>query len=208
MTGRKNWLGMLAAVLPFAFVLTGCPPEGGVNPEIKNLPPFEGEFVASEEEASALATGANAQIEAAITAAVAQGPQASMSRAVVSESGYFEYNGVRVDITVTGNTVGDNYPLKSTIKELVTVNGTYGGYRVKGRYDLNLNCTATSPTEASIKGSLDCVYTVSHNGKGMKLVCTGNVELTTINTYTYSVYYAVYDNNNDLQYNYNYKYSL
>jgi hypothetical protein len=209
--GKFFVVGMLVIALAFGFVLIGCPmgsdDEKG-NSEVKSLPSFEGQFVGSEAEASALASGAEAQIQLAIAEALEQGPRSNigMSRAAVSENGHYTYNGVTVDYTVTGDIDSDTYPFSYTVKERVAIDGTYAGYKIKGRYNLNLNYTVTSETVSSIKYDYDCVYAVSYGGKGMKLVYTGNLVITSAPEYIYNVHYAVYDNNNALRYNYDYKY--
>jgi hypothetical protein len=209
MAAKKILLGTLVLALSFGFVLTGCSnPAGGVdgNVELVNsLPAFEGAFAADETEVRTLQSGADAQIELAIADALAQAPQRSIGRAAVSANGHYEWNGVTVDYTATGNTTGNTYPLTYAVKALVTIDGTYSGYKIKGKYNLNEAVTYNSAVDYSIIYNYDCVYTVSYNGKGMKLIYTGNMAMTS-SAAAYNVHYAVYDNTNELRYNFDYKY--
>jgi hypothetical protein len=214
MFNRNTFAAMPAFVLVLGLVLAGCPNgttdnAGGVNSQkISNLQSFEGEFVASEQVATTLASGADIQIQQAITAALTQGVQASkgVARAVVSQDGHYEYNGIRLDYTVTGNTSGNTFPFYYDVKELVSIDGTYGGYRIKGNYNLNIHYNFISQTVSSIKCDYDCWYAVSYGGKGMKVITTGemNIDITSSgsDTLSYDIHYAVYDNNNVRRYNY------
>jgi hypothetical protein len=204
---------MLIMALAVGFVLTGCDTGtgGGDNSEaIMELPSFSGTFVANEQEATTLATGADSQIQAAIAAALAQGPSNSLSVArAVTQSGHYVYNGVSLDYTVSmSDNFGQSYPSPMNAKDLVTITGTYGGYTINGIYNLVLDYTYTNSSTFTCKYKYDCVYMISYNGKGMKVITTGDMTLSTSGgyTYTYNLHYAVYDNNNVERYNYNYKY--
>jgi hypothetical protein len=130
------------------------------------------------------------------------------ARAAVSQNGHYEYLGISVDYTVSGNTTSDTYPFNYSVAEIVTIDGTYGGYRIKGNYNLELVYTVESSTNNSMKCNYDCIYTVSYNGKGMKIITTGDMTMTsTPSSFIYNLHYAVYDNNNTRRYNYDYKYS-
>jgi hypothetical protein len=210
MFNRNFFAVMPAFVLVLGLVLAGCPNETTGGDEsfqrVSNLPPFEGEFVASEQEATTLALNANIQIQQAIETALSQGAQANESgaRAVVSRNGHYEYNGISLDYTVTGNMSSDTFPFYYDAKELVSVDGTYNGYKIKGNYNVNLHFNYASQTEYSIRYDYDCWYTVSRGGKGMKVVTTGEMNMTSPGTYTYNLHYTVYDNNNVSRYNYDY----
>jgi hypothetical protein len=216
MLNRNVFAAMPALALALGLVLAGCPNEttddtGDINSQkAGNLSSFEGEFVASEEDATTLASGADIQIQQAIALALAQGQglQANevTARAVVSESGHYEYNGVSLDYTVTENTSDNTYPFFYDVEEVVSIDGTYGGYKIKGRYNLNLHYNLTSETVYNIKYDYDCWYAVSYGGKGMKVITTGEMNMTSSGSYTYNLHYAVYDNNNVSRYNYDYKY--
>jgi hypothetical protein len=198
---------MLAMGIVFAGCDTGDDGDGGLA-KVGGLPEFEGTFVASEAEATALASAADTQIQAAINQALAQGPQSNIAgRAAVAASGHYEYNGVSVDYTVSGNTSSSTYPFDYKIKEVVTIDGTYGGYKIKGNYNLDLDYTFTSAAEYSITYKYDCWYTVSYNGTGMKVIATGDMILTSQPEYIWNLHYAVYDNSNVLRFNYDYNYS-
>jgi hypothetical protein len=205
---------MSAFVLILGLVLVGCPNGttdngGDVNSQkVNNLQSFEGEFVASEQEATTLASGADTQIQQAIATALAQGLQANrvIPRAAVSENGHYEYNGISLDYTVTGNTSSSTFPFYYDVKEDVSINGTYAGYKIKGNYNVNLRYNVTSQTVYSIQYDYDCWYAVSYDGKGMKVVTTGEMNMTSSGSYTYDLHYAIYDNNDISRYNYDYNY--
>lgn len=96
------------------------------------------------------------------------------------------------------------YPSSFNIKQVVKINGVYEGYKVNGHYNLTLDYTYTDESNYSILYDYDCTYTVSYNGKGMKVIATGKMTMA-LPDYTYDMNYAVYDNDNTLKYNYNYK---
>jgi hypothetical protein len=213
MLNRNAFVAIPAFVLVLGLVLSGCPNgttdnAGDANSQkASNLQSFEGEFVASEQEATILASAADIQIQQAINAALTQGIQASMgaARAVVSQNGYYEYNGIRLDYTVTGNTTSTTFPFYYDVKELVSIDGTYSGYKIKGNYNLDIRYGFISQTVSSVKCDYDCWYAVSYNGKGMKVITTGemNVDITSSGSdVSYDMHYAVYDNNNVRRYNY------
>jgi hypothetical protein len=214
MHNRNIFVVLSAFMLVLGLVLIGCPNGtidngGDVNSQkVNDLQSFEGEFVASAQEATTLASGADTQIQQAITMALAQGLQANriIPRAVESQNGHYEYNGIRLDYTVTGNTSSSSFPFYYDAKEVVTINGTYGGYKIKGNYNVNLHYKVTSETVYSIQYDYDCWYTVSYGGKGMKVITTGEMNMISSGSYTYDLHYAVYDNNNVSRYSYDYSY--
>jgi hypothetical protein len=192
-----------------------------VGPEdVQNLQSFEGQFVSSETEATTLASGADIQIQSAIAQALTHTGQAlaqvqptenpSANTLAAERSGHYEYNGVVMDYTVSGDILSQTYPYSYNIAEIVTINGTYGGYKINGSYNLHLNYIWTSATAYSVKYDYDSVYTVSHDGKGMKVIQSGDMTMTynqSSYSYSYNLHYAVYDNNNIRRFNYDYDYS-
>jgi hypothetical protein len=209
MTNKKVFLGMLSIVLTVGFVLMGCDTGvGGNSKAVRNLPSFDGAFVASEQEATTLAIGADVQIRTAIATALAQGPSGSLSAALaaVNQNGHYSYNGISLDYTVSvSNNFGKTYPGTMNEKENITINGTYGGYKISGSYNVVLDYTYTALLTFNCNYKYDCVYAVSHNGKGMKVITTGNMTVSSLGSPTYNLHYAVYDNNNVEQYNYDHK---
>jgi hypothetical protein len=225
MKGQKTVLvGILAAALVFALMVTGCDSGGGgggggTEEKVNALPPFEGTFVGSEAEATSLAEGADSAITQAISAALAQGggnirglpfsrgetaPDLDTLRAAAS--GHYAYNGVTLDYTATYSD-GDpsTYPFTMAIVEKVTIHGTYSGYKIDGDYNLKMDMNYTSSSEYSFKYDYDCILTISYNGKGMKLVETGYMTaITPPTTYTYNLDYAIYDNNGTAVFVYKY----
>jgi hypothetical protein len=208
---NRNIFGVMPAfVLVLGLVLVGCPngttdDAGDVNSQkVSNLSSFEGEFVANEQDATILASSADTQIQQAIFMALAQGVQENsvVARAVVSQNGHYEYNGISLDYTVTGDASSDTFPFSYDVREVVSIDGTYGGYKIKGNYQVNLHNTFTSQTAYETQYEYDCWYTVSYGGKGMKVITTGKMNMTSAGNYTYNLHYAVYDNNNVSQYDY------
>jgi hypothetical protein len=205
---NRNIFGVMPALV-LGLVLAGCPQgivdeEGDENSQkVSSLSSFEGEFVANEEDAKTLVSGADWQIQQAIGAALAQGlPENSVAaRVVAAESGHYDYNGIILDYTVTGDISGGTFPSEGYVKELVSINGTYGGYKIQGKYQANLHYTIASETEYRVRYEYDCGYTVSYGGKGMKVITTGEMSMTSWGSQKYNLHYAVYDNNNVLQYN-------
>jgi hypothetical protein len=214
---------VLALVAAFALVVSGCDSGGcdsggGTEEKVNALPPFEGAFVASEEEATALATGADTAISQAISEALAQGggnirglplpgeipPDFATQRA--STSGHYTYNGVSLDYTATySDGYPSTYPFTMAIVEMVTIQGTYYGYKIDGDYNIKLDMNYTSSSAYNMKIDYDCIYTVSYNGKGMKVVYTGDMTAATPpTTYTYNLNYAVYDNSGTAVFVYKY----
>jgi hypothetical protein len=63
----------------------------------------------------------------------------------------------------------------------------------------------TNKSTFNCKYQYDCIYVVSYNGKGMKVITTGDMTMSSSGSYTYNLHYAVYDNNNVARYNYDYK---
>jgi hypothetical protein len=235
MKKKGLFAGILAVTLIFGLGLTGCGDGAGGGGdrtllEIKALPSFDGAFVASEAEATTLIDGAGLEIDAAIAAALALGgaspnirlgvpPSAGSvnppdfgSRAAAGSSGHYSYNGVSLDYSVK---TSGNYPYASgtaDVVERVTINGTYNGYKINGRYDVKLHHTVV-PAGEIIKYNYDCVFVVSHSGsgKGMKIVQTGDLTMddtVSPTTLDYNLHYAVYDNSNECRYNYDYNVSL
>jgi hypothetical protein len=205
---RAGIIGMLALVLVFSAAVVSC--DNGNNgtdgeKELENLPAFEGDFVANEEEAAALATGADVAIRAAIDAALAQESQKNSfaGKAAVSQTGHYYYNGISLDYAFSGDDETGSY----TARVIATVDGTYVGYRVIGKYNYDLVVTSTS-SGYTMKFAYDCVYTVSYNGKGMKVIQTGSALVTTTSDssvhYNVDLHYTVYDNGNVRRYNYDY----
>jgi hypothetical protein len=211
MTNKNFFIGMLVLVLAFSVVVVSCDNgNNGLDDDraIGELPVFEGNFVASEDEATALAIGVNAQIQVAIEEALTQGgPKENRfaGKAAVSQNEHYEYNGIVLDYTVSGDASGNSY----TAKYIVSIDGTYGGYKVKGKYNFDLEYTGTS-TESRTKYIYDCIYTVSYSGTGMKVITTGDMIMTitfepsVTYSYNYNLHYAVYDNSNVRRYNYDY----
>jgi hypothetical protein len=212
--------GMLAMMLMFTIIFAGCDDGstgGGTSEEaqVQNLPSFEGESVASEEEAQEMQAGADVAINTAITTALAQGAaQANMlpSRAAggdVYGSGHYEYNGVTLDYTVSGSTTSLTYPYYYSIKYVATIDGTYSGYRIKGKYNMEVKFNITSASAYDLKYTYNCVYAVSKDGKGMKLVYNGKMDyvypFVSGDGYIFNVHYSVYDNKNVRIYNFDYK---
>jgi hypothetical protein len=201
--------GSSALLLTFVLVLGAC--GNGTIPndqqQVQELPSFEGSFVSSETEAQTIQTGADTQIQTAIADAIAQAPSlnARAARAAAGTSGHYEYNGVSVDYTVNGSTSSEVYPFSYTVKQVATINGTYGGYKINGKYNVSLEYTYSSSSSYLVKYKYDCVYSVSYNGKGMKLIYTGDYELRSSGYYSYNVHYSVYDNKNTRKYNFDYK---
>ena len=218
MAKEKQRIGIAAAALILGIALAGCDnsTSGGVSlndggdgsEQVQDLPSYEGSFVTSQTEAQTFQVAADVQIQQAITAALAHPVQQNIlqARTAENQSGHYEYNGVVMDYTVTGSLTGDSYPYEYSIKEIVTINGTYGGYTINGKYDVNLSYKYTDASTFTIKYNYDCVYTVSYNGKGMKLIYTGNMDMTSSGSYVYDVHYAVYDNNNTRRYNFDYRF--
>jgi len=223
MAKKSLFVGML--VLAFCFI--GCDDgstdvDGGAPEEVKSLPAFEGTFVADETEASTLASGCQAQIQTAISAALSNGGVSgnilpslnvegalnNVSRSVGSPgtSGHYSYNGVSLDYTVSTSGSYPSYPWSATIDEVVTINGTYGGYKISGQCTIHLVESFTSASSYTMAYTYDETFVVSYGGKGMKLVYTGSMNTGTSGSTTYNVHYAVYDNSNTRRYNYDYVY--
>jgi hypothetical protein len=201
--------GTLAVALVFA--LMGCDAGGlkdlgsGTSTTVDALPAFEGAFVASEQEATTLASMADVQIQTAIATALAQGPSGSLSAArAVTQDGHYVYNGISLDYTVSMSDNGQSYPSTMNMKEIVTIDGTYSGYKISGRYNVVLDYTYTDVSTFSVKYKYDCVYVVSYNGKGMKVITTGDMTMSSSESYTYNLHYAVYDNGNVCKYDYDF----
>jgi hypothetical protein len=216
--------GILAVMLVFGLLVVGCS-NNGTLAEIKALPSYEGEFVASEDEATDLALGAETQIMLAINAALANGgaspnilphmagdipPQLDIQAARAATSGHYSYMGISLDYTITTSANYPTPPASAEIVEKVTIDGTYGGYKINGIYDLTLSWKYTSASDYTVKYGYNCIYTVSHAGKGigMKVVQTGNMTMTSAGKITYALHYTVYDNGNVGRYSYDYKGSL
>jgi hypothetical protein len=221
MVYKKSWL-VLVIVLAFGMLIVGCKgniidvEKDPVEQKVEALPSFEGSFVSSEAEASTLAVAAQTVIESAIEAAISSGQQSeqlsqNQPRDAVKISDTYIYNGITLSYsyTATGE-YGLTYPFSSSTIVNATVNGTYGGYIIKGIYDFKNDIEYASELSYTDKIVYDCVYVVSGNGKGMKLVQTGDVTLTSSegDTGTYSVHLAVYDNDNVRRYNYDYEMNL
>jgi hypothetical protein len=202
-------LGISAMVLVFGLVIGGCG-HGGGNPileEIQSLPSFEGEFVASEEEAGELFSDAEPIIQAAITAALASSPVSSMR--AVSLDGNYAYNGVTLKFTFTAS---DSYPTPPWTAKFIyraTIDGTYSGYVIKGRYDYDENASQSDASTYSGDLNFDEVLSISYNGKGAKFVITGTAAASTSPSLSmvYDLHYAVYDNENVLRYNFDYSFT-
>jgi hypothetical protein len=210
MANKKIFIGMSVLALAFGMAIVGCDKDSGIDDgseTVKNLPAFEGSFVSSEHEASILALGADSQIQTAIAEAL-QRPATNdpALRATDTESGYYEFNGISLRYIVT-ETSSDNssYPYSYTVQQIVTIDGIYGGYKIKGNYNLELEYTVTGLIEQSIKYNYDCFYTVSYNGMGMKIITTGDMIISSNSQYRYNLHYAIYDNNNIRRFNYDYK---
>jgi hypothetical protein len=91
--------------------------------------------------------------------------------------------------------------------EKVTIDGTYADYTVVGDYNMNLKYMFTSESEYTATFNYDCAYVVSYQGKGMKVVATGDVTMASPSCDdTYNLHYAVYDNSNVRRYDYDFVY--
>jgi hypothetical protein len=207
----------MAAVLALVLVLAGCeqPSSGGGDggglpgdpsndDGIAKLPAFEGAVVASESEASTLASGSMAAITSAIAEAMSY-PD-SNSRAVYA-SGTYSYNGVTVQYNASTGGSYPDYPYTMDVTEKVTINGTYIGYTIKGTgLDIQYTQSHQSASEYTMKYTYKAAYTVSYNGKGMKLEYTGTMDMSVngSTSYNYNLHYKVYDNSNKLLFNYDY----
>lgn len=221
---KKNGKFIAVIALSMGMILAACSqPTGGGGgtptnndntPEqtIKNLPSYTGSFVANQDEASQLALTAQNKIDDAILAAIGNGTSSgSMARAAVNESGHYEYNGVKLDYTVSISGAHPSYPYSQNVTESGTINGTYGGYDIKGNFDIKYVENATSASASSIKFTYNMVYVISHNGKGMKIVHTGDMTVTVsgaTQSISYDLHYAVYDNANQRRYNADYKMTI
>ncbi|MDR0552427.1 MAG: hypothetical protein LBG72_10550 [Spirochaetaceae bacterium] len=231
---QKNWLKGIASALPaaamllFGMALSACAPEvdgpfgvgllgggsGGVllvgldpanEQKIKDLPAFEGNAVSSEDEASVMAIGAMAQITAAATAALSYSAQSNTINRAVAPSGNYSYNGVKLTYSVSTTGSYPTPPYTMDVKELITIDGTYGGYTISGKgMEIDSSITYTSSTSVSIKYKYDCAFTVSYNGKGMKIIYTGSMDITSTGKNAYKLHYTVYNNNNTAIYNFDY----
>jgi hypothetical protein len=221
MVYKKSWL-VLVIVLAFGMLIVGCKgniidiEKDPVEQKVEALPSFEGSFVSSEAEASTLAVAAQTVIKSAIDAAIFYGQQSeqlsrNQPRDAVNISETYTYNGITLSYRYTEtDEYGLTYPFSSSTIVNATVNGTYGGYTIKGRYYFKNDIDYTAELSYTDKIVYDCVYVVSGNGKGMKLVQTGDVTLTSSegDAGTYSVHLAVYDNDNVRRYNYDYEMNL
>jgi hypothetical protein len=216
---KKNNGKIIAAIaLAMGMALAACSqPTGGGGPvdnssqTIRSLPNFEGTFVASEQEASQLALASETQITRAISAAAGH-PTASSSMArAITQNGHFEYNGVKVDAAVSSSGSYPSHPYSMSITESGTIDGTYGGYKINGNFDIKIAENSTSASASTLKYTYSMVYAVSHNGKGMKIVYTGDMTITrsgSSSSAKYDLHYAVYDNANQRRFNYDYKTTL
>jgi hypothetical protein len=230
MAKKRFFVGILGMALVFGMALIGCDNGStddngdGVPDEVKELSSFEGTFVASEQEATTIATGADTQIQLAISAALANGgvnpnilpsiksatlPDFEIHRAINGLDGHYSYNGIELDYTVTySDGYPTTYPFTMNMVERVSVNGTYSGYKISGVYNVKVDSSYTSAGAYNMKYNYDCTYTVSYNGKGMKIVTTGEMTMASSPvSYNYDLHYAVYDNGNVRRYNYDYNYS-
>jgi hypothetical protein len=212
---RFLWV-MLATVLVFGMLIVGCDDgstggggSDGETPEtVKVLPNFDGTFVESEQEATTLATMSQSAVSTAISAAVASGAKSNIQGRAVVNNAHYEYNGVSLDYTVS---YSDNYPTPpytSSIVEYAIFNGTYSGYKIDGKMDIKISQSYTSASDYNIKYTYNCIYTVSKDGKGMKLVYTGDMDMSSTGKYVYNLHFSIYDNNNVRKYDYNYDYKL
>ena len=215
MTNKKFTSGFVALV--FALAICGCSGGadggsgggGGVPQTVKELPSFEGTPVATETEAMSLAAESMVQIQLAISEAMTAEPVLSMSRSIY-ESGNYSYNGVTLQYTVTVTGDPPFPPYTMNVSELVTIDGTYYGYTIKGvGLDIKSEVSSLSEANLSSKYRYNCAYTVSKDGKGMKVVYSGTSD-TTLNGETYSteykLHYAIYDNSNNVLFSIDYEY--
>lgn len=88
-------------------------------------------------------------------------------------------------------------------KELITIDGTYGGYTISGK-GMKIYQNEVAPFT---KYNYDCAFTVSYNGKGMKIIYTGSMDITSTGKNAYKLHYTVYNNNNTGIYNFDYNIS-
>jgi hypothetical protein len=227
MASKKFLFVMPGVVLAFGLLAVGCDNGTTDNKEagVQGLPSFEGTFVESKEEATAMALDANEQITAAIevvlNAALANGgggnlsvspnlhsvnpPNFDVSRAAYESKGHYSDNGIDLDYTVTYSDGFPTPPCTTDMIEKVKINGTYGGYIVVGNYNVKSSISFTSEESITIKADYDCAYAVSKDNKGMKIVSTGNTTMTSDPvSMKYNMHYAVYDNNNVCQFDYDY----
>ncbi|MDR3174318.1 MAG: hypothetical protein LBU19_08720 [Treponema sp.] len=211
---KQFFTGLLVILLALGLAFIGCDNGSTGNPaeqEVQALPEFEGEFVASESDASSLAAQAQTQIEAVITDAIANGSfvqslQNNARAAGLDPAGTYTYNGVTVTYSYT---VTDSYPTPPYSVNFdydATIDGTYSGYKIVGRYHWKYNMDYASSSLYSVKVVYDCVYTVSYNGYGMKVIQTGNMDISSSGSVSYNLHYSVYDNSNVRQFNYDYSY--
>jgi hypothetical protein len=179
--------------------------------EVKKLPAFEGSFVASKADATALVEESMSQINAAISTAIAssqgQEIQTLLSSARASSddidnlddpSGTYNYDGVTVTIEFSKTGGGGGYIM--TVEAVI--DGTYDGYKISGRYYSKASLNYTSDEQFDSKNVYDYAYTVSKNGKGMKLVLTGDATISSDGASTLNLNYSIYDNSGVRQYNY------
>jgi hypothetical protein len=143
---KKDYVkGIACIALILAMVLAACSqPTGGGSPSVQtgneqainSWPNFEGTFVASETEATTLATTSEAQIQSAIAAAVANGvaPTSSIVARAANQSGHYVYNGVTLDYTYAQTGTVGQYPYSINLTEKGTIDGTYSGYTIKGHF--------------------------------------------------------------------------
>jgi hypothetical protein len=82
------------------------------------------------------------------------------------------------------------------------IDGTYDGYKISGRYYSKVSVNYTSADQLNGNIVYDCAYTVSKDGKGMKLVQTGDATISSDGKSTFNLHHTVYDNSNVKRYNY------
>jgi len=190
--------------------------------KVKALPSFEGTFVSSESEAKTLASTSMAKIDGAISAALMYGresastlhslsavePLSGISRSAYYDIGHYSYNGVSLDYSFTTSDNFPYYPCSITEIETLTINGTYGGYKIFGSCSLKIFTSLSSQYSVTTVCTYNESYAVSYNGVGMKVVITGsmNYALYTSSSSNMNYHYSVYDNSNILWYNYDYVY--
>jgi hypothetical protein len=193
---KKILLAVLAVTLAFGIVLVGCsdPKAGGGSSfnSASDLPAFTGTFPATEGAAADFVEGAEEAISDAIIAAVDHAEGRSVLGARYAESGNHTFDGVTVNYNVninesTGATI---------MKWVATIDGTYDGYRIIGKYNYDLNATSSL-----VRLTMDCCYTASKGGVGVKLVIKGTITATDSSS-SGNILCTIYDNNNAVKYTY------
>jgi hypothetical protein len=119
----------------------------------------------------------------------------------------YEENGISLVQTTTITGSAGSFPFTTNVNRVLTIDGTYNGFRIIGSYRIRAATTQTSSTANTTTSNSDVTITASKGGKGMKNRTTSTITMTTstssqIPAMTTTMHYAIYDNDNVCRYSF------